>query len=82
MRTLFQWGWNMQVRQTVERLLSKKQVREIVGLGYSQMARLETAGKFPKRVRLTDHPRGRCAYAESEIAAWVAERISQRNSSR
>jgi predicted DNA-binding transcriptional regulator AlpA len=53
MRTLFQWSWNMQVRQTVERLLSKKQVREIVGLGYSQMARLEKAGLFPLKVRLT-----------------------------
>ena len=71
----------MLTRQTVERLLSKKQVREIVGLSYAQMARLENAKppKFPKRIRLTDHPRGRCAYAESEIVAWVAERIALRS---
>ena len=71
----------MQMRQIVERLLSKKQVREIVGLSYAQTYRLENAKppRFPKRIRLTDHPRGRCAYAESEIAAWVAERIALRS---
>jgi predicted DNA-binding transcriptional regulator AlpA len=81
MRMLFQKGRNMQTRTIVERLLSKKQVREIVGLSYAQMARLENAKppKFPKRIRLTDHPRGRCAYAESEIVAWVAERIALRS---
>ena len=59
------------MRQTVERLLSKKQVREIVGLSYAQMARMEEAEppKFPRRVRLTDIVRGRCRYPESEIAA-------------
>jgi len=69
----------MQMRQIVERLLSKKQVREIVGLSFAQIARLEKAGLSPLRVRLSDHPRGRCAYVESEIAAWVAERIALRS---
>ena len=47
------------MRQTVERLLSKKQVREIVGLSYAQMARMEEAEppKFPRRVRLTTSTR-------------------------
>ena len=72
----------MQVRQIVERLLSKKQVREIVGLSNTQIARMEKAGKFPPKVRLTEHPRGRCGYPESEIYAWVAEQISRRNRSR
>jgi predicted DNA-binding transcriptional regulator AlpA len=72
------------MRQTVERLLSKKQVREIVGLSYAQTARMEKAEPptFPRRVRLTEHPRGRCGYPESEIYAWVAERILRRSSSR
>ena len=79
MRMLFQKGKNMQTRPIVERLLSKKQVREIIGLSYAQMARLEKAGKFVLRVRLTDHPRGRCGYPESEIIAWIAQRIALRN---
>ena len=71
----------MQMRQIVERLLSKKQVREIVGLSFAQTARMEKAEppKFPRRVRLTDHPRGRCGYPESEIYAWVAKRIALRS---
>lgn len=64
--------------KVLERLLSKKQVREITGLSFAHTARLEKIGKHPKRVRLTDHPRGRCGYVASEIAAFVAERIAQR----
>ena len=62
----------------VERLLSRKQVKELISLSYAQMARLEKAGKLPKRVRLTDHPRGRCAYAQSEILKWIVDKIIQR----
>ena len=79
MQTLFQRSESMSTRQTVERLLSKKQVRDIIGLSYAQIARLEKAGKFPNRIRLTDHPRGRCAWLESEIMAWVAKRIALRS---
>jgi predicted DNA-binding transcriptional regulator AlpA len=62
----------------IERLLSKKQVREITGLSYAHTARLEKIGEHPLRVRLTNHPRGRCGYVLSEIAAWVAKRIANR----
>lgn len=61
----------------VTRLLTKKQVKEIVSLSFAHTARLEALGLFPRRIRLTDHPRGRCAYAEDEIQAWVQHRISQ-----
>ena len=62
----------------VERLLSRKKVKELTSLSLAQIDRLEKAGKFPKRIRLTDHPRGRCAYLESEILEWIADRIVQR----
>ena len=62
----------------VERLLSRKQVKELISLSLAQIDRLEKAGKFPKRIRLTDHPRGRCAYVESEILKWIIDRIVQR----
>jgi len=65
----------------VERLLSRKKVRELISLSLAQMDRLEKVGKFPKRIRLTDHPRGRCAYLESEILEWIIDRIVQRTSS-
>jgi predicted DNA-binding transcriptional regulator AlpA len=69
----------MSTRQIVERLLSIKQVCQIVGLSKTHIARLEKAGKFVLRVRLTDHPRGRCGWPETEIYAWVADRIALRD---
>jgi len=64
--------------QEMERLLSRKQVKEIVSLSLAHIDRLENEGKFPKRVRLTDHPRGRCAYVKSEIQDWVTDRAAKR----
>jgi len=69
----------MQMRQTVERLLSRKQVREIVGLSYAHMARLTKQGRFPKPIKLTEAVRGRVAYLESEIMDWIAKRIALRS---
>ena len=57
------------------KLLSKKQVKEIVTLSYAHIDRLEAAGRFPKRIRLTNHKRGRCAYLADDIEAWITKRI-------
>lgn len=41
-----------------------------------QLYRLERAGKFPKRVAVSDV---RIAWVESEIDAWIIERINARD---
>lgn len=64
---------------TKPRLLSKKQVKEIVLFSYAHIERMEKAGRFPKRVRLSPHPRGRCGYVEAEVLAWLAARIAERD---
>jgi prophage regulatory protein len=46
------------------RLLSKKQVREMVLDSPAHIQRLEVAGRFPKRVRLGQ---GRVGWVESEV---------------
>ena len=69
----------MSTRQTVERLLSRKQVRELVGLSFAHMDRLTKQGRFPKPIKLTDAIRGRVAYLESEIIDWIAKRIALRS---
>jgi prophage regulatory protein len=58
------------------RLLSKRQVREIVLYSPQHIARLEKVGKFPKRVRL-----GPCrvGWVESEVHEWLKERIRKRD---
>ena len=64
---------------TKPRLLSKKQVKDIVLFSYAHIERMEKAGRFPKRVRLSHHPRGRCGYVEAEIFEWLHARIAERD---
>ncbi|MCA0245559.1 MAG: AlpA family phage regulatory protein [Proteobacteria bacterium] len=61
------------------RLLSKRQLKEMVLYTGQHIQRLEDAGKFPKRVRLGDGPRGRVGWLESEVLEWLRERIEARN---
>jgi prophage regulatory protein len=56
------------------RFLSKKQVRERVGIGPTQVARLEGAGRFPLRV----HVGYRVFWLEEEIDAWQQARLNER----
>ena len=58
------------------RLLSKRQVREKVLYSPAHIARLEEAGKFPKRVPLGP---GRVGWVEDEIEQWLLARIAERD---
>lgn len=59
----------------MERLLSKKAVREIVGISNAEIARRELRKKFPPRVR----DGGRVFWVESEIEAYVQAKIASRD---
>ena len=58
------------------RLLSKRQVRQMVLYSPAHIARLEAAGKFPKRVRI-----GQCrvGWVEQEVQEWLNARIAERD---
>lgn len=58
------------------RLLSKRQVREIVLYSPQHISRLEQAGKFPKRVQLGP---ARVGWVEDEVLDWLKERIAERD---
>ena len=66
---------------TTPRLLSKKQVKELVLYSYAHLDRLEKAGLFPKRIRLSPHRMGRVGYLEAEIFAWIEARLAERDAS-
>ena len=53
---------------------SMKQVQTMVPLSRVHIKRLEDSGQFPRRVRLTDDPRGRFGYPKKEILDWIANR--------
>ncbi|MDB5581004.1 MAG: transcriptional regulator [Bradyrhizobium sp.] len=58
------------------RLLSKKQVREMVLYSPQHIARLEAAGKFPKRVQLGP---ARVGWVDEEVQGWLTARIAERD---
>ena len=64
---------------TSPRFLSKKQVRNLVLFSYAHIDRLEKAGLFPNRVRLSPYRMGRVGYLESEIHAWIEARVAERD---
>ena len=56
----------------MKKMLSKRQVKELVLYSPQHIARLEAAGQFPKRVRLGVN---RVGWIEEEVLAWLDERI-------
>jgi prophage regulatory protein len=59
----------------VMRILSKRQLKELVLYSPQHIARLEKAGEFPKRVQL-----GACrvGWIEDEVLDWLQQRIDRR----
>lgn len=58
------------------RILSKRQLRELVLYSPQHIARLERAGHFPKRVQLGPN---RVGWVESEVLDWLEMRLAQRD---
>ena len=61
--------------EIVMRLLSKRQVKEMVLYSPQHIARLEKAGQSPKRVQLGSN---RVGWAEREVLDWLEERLARR----
>lgn len=64
----------------MEKLLTKKQVRDVCGFSFAHIDRMETDVEyahlgFPKRIKIGF----RVFWAETEIQSWIAERIAKRD---
>jgi prophage regulatory protein len=57
------------------RILSKRQLKELVLYSPQHIARLEKAGLFPKRVQLGLN---RVGWVEDEILDWLQQRLDRR----
>lgn len=57
------------------RILSKRQVRELVLYSPQHVARLEKAGQFPKRVQLGP---SRVGWVEDEVLDWLSSKLNAR----
>lgn len=60
-------------------LRSKRQLKEPVLFCPQHIRRLENANRFPKRPRLSNGPRSRGGWIESEVMEWLQKRIDDRN---
>lgn len=66
---LFKYG------EIVMRILSKRQLKELVLYSPQHIARLEKAGLFPLRVQLGSN---RVGWVESEVMDWLQKRLDAR----
>ncbi|WP_371229863.1 helix-turn-helix transcriptional regulator [Roseovarius sp. 2305UL8-3] len=57
------------------RILSKRQLKELVLYSPQHIARLEKSGKFPKRIILGPN---RVGWVESEVLDWLQQRLDSR----
>jgi prophage regulatory protein len=64
-----------------KQVVSKKELRTVCGIPYSpqHIARLEAAGRFPKRIQLGQN---RVAWLLKEVEEWLDERIAKRDAPR
>ncbi|MEW9921141.1 helix-turn-helix transcriptional regulator [Marimonas sp. MJW-29] len=58
------------------RILSKRQLKELVLYSPQHVARLEKAGLFPKRVQLGPN---RVGWVEAEVLEWLEARLANRD---
>ncbi len=61
--------------EIVMRILSKRQVKELILYSPQHIARLEKAGIFPTRVQLGPN---RVGWVEEEVLDWLQERLARR----
>ncbi len=62
---------------TSERVITLKQVRELVPYSAVHLARLEKRGLFPRRIQLSSH---RVGWSLNEILEWIEEKKQSRPS--
>lgn len=64
------------IRGDIEmRILSKRQLKELVLYSPQHVARLEKAGQFPQRVQLGPN---RVGWVEAEVLDWLQRRLEGR----
>jgi predicted DNA-binding transcriptional regulator AlpA len=62
---------------TALRFLSKKQVRELTTLSFSQQDRLRKAGNFPKLYKLGRYRNSRVVMLEEDVLEWMRDWVAE-----
>jgi prophage regulatory protein len=61
-----------------DRLITKRELCQLVPYTPQHILRLEKRGKFPRRIQVGPN---RVAWLLSEVEAWISERVAARNTS-
>jgi prophage regulatory protein len=67
---------NIDMASRPKRLITKRELCQMVPYTPQHILRLEKEGKFPRRVQVGAN---RVAWLESEVEAWVAARVAERD---
>lgn len=67
---------NIDMASRPNRLITKRELRQMVPYTPQHILRLEKEGKFPRRVQVGPN---RVAWVEAEVEAWVAARVAERD---
>jgi prophage regulatory protein len=77
------YGWartngaaGAKVMKSVNRVITMRDLYDYVALRRTQIEKLVAEGRFPKPIKISDR---RKAWLESEVQAWLAERIAARD---
>lgn len=57
----------------MDRLLSREEVCELIGLSYVTIWQKMQLGQFPRTVALGSHPRNGVRWRQSAIEKWISE---------
>ena len=60
-----------------ERIVSAKELRNLIPYSRQHILRLENSGKFPRRIRLGPGPTGRIGWRLSAIMKWIDDREAE-----
>jgi prophage regulatory protein len=63
----------MQTQTEGQRFIRLPEVRNLTGLGRSQIYAMMLAGKFPPKIKLGERS---CAWVEGDVRRWIAERVA------
>ena len=58
-------------------MLSEKQVAVMVGLSARTVRKWGCAGRFPRGIPLSDHPKSKKRWVRAEIEAWLAAKARE-----
>jgi predicted DNA-binding transcriptional regulator AlpA len=63
---------------SMPRLLSKKDVADLVGLHPEHIMRMAREGKFPKPIKLSASQNGRARFVDTEVDEWITAKMAER----